>query len=73
MPLLLQQVNRSALTGGGERRLDFRPGSYWLHRSGLFGGELLQADASLLEHLLDGALLLEHSLHLVLEADDVEV
>lgn len=51
------------------RWLDFRSWSYWLDWSRLFSGEFLQADASLLEHLLDGALLLENSLYLVLKED----
>lgn len=51
------------------RRLDFGSWSYWLDWSRLFSGEFLQADASLLEHLLDGALLLENSLYLVLQED----
>lgn len=57
------------LTGRGLWRLHFRSWRYWLDWSGLFGGEFLQADASLLEHLLDRALLLENFLYLVLMED----
>lgn len=59
----------SRLTGRGLWRLHFRSWCYWLDWSGLFGGEFLQADASLLEHLLDRALLLENFIYLVLMED----
>lgn len=44
----------------------FRSGGYRLHRPGLFGCKLLQADPPLVEHLLHRHLLLENLFHLVL-------
>lgn len=66
LPSFFRLVHPSRLTGRGERRLHFRSRRHWLNWSGLFGSKFLQADSSLLEHLLDGALLLENFLHLVL-------
>lgn len=58
-----------SLTRRGKWRLDFGPWSYWLDRSRLLGGKLLQADPSLLKHLLDRALFLENFVYQVLMED----
>lgn len=73
MTLLCFSASLCGRTGRGERGLDFRSGCYWLNWSGLFGGEFLQTDASLLEHLLNGGLLLENPLHLVLMEEDTKI
>lgn len=56
------------LTGRAEGGFDegFGSGGHRLHRPGLFGCQLLQADPPLVKHLLHGRLLLEDLLHLVL-------
>lgn len=54
------------LTGRGQWRFHFWSWGHWLDWSGLFGCQFLQTDASLLEHFLHRALLLENSLYLVL-------
>lgn len=54
------------------RRLDFGSWCNWLDWSSLLGGELLQADASFLKHLLNGDLLLKNLLYLILMEDDRE-
>lgn len=56
----------NVLTGRTQWRFHFWSWSNRLDWSGLFGCQFLQTDTSLLEHLLNRALLLENSLYLVL-------